>query len=148
MSSLELLANAATEREVLLEELETSPTTTLVVDASGIILRARNGRLLKALGYSWPDDVEGQHINIFIDFEKRDWHNEMITRFMIDPEKTEIDIQGGRLIDAITANNDGTVPVSVVVVKKYLRDGKAYGLRGPFKGAYVYVTVGTRNGKL
>jgi hypothetical protein len=120
-----------------------SPMTMVVVNEDHTIVAIEGGDLLTALNYSWPNDVIGQQVEIFLPVDKREAHKGWFDGWINQPEER-------KLRDAqpmtVQKNGEGTIRVRISIKKIYLPDGRRLGesyADRPFRGGVAYVFVDT-----
>jgi PAS domain S-box-containing protein len=130
-----------TDASLKAEVMSHSPTTAVIVDMDHTIVKVLGDRLLPALGYSWPDEVIGQPVEIFLPDGMRESHRGWFDGWMNKPQERSL-----REAQPMTVQcKDGTtIRVRISLNQLYLENGerldKSYAGK-PFRGGVAYVIV-------
>jgi len=123
------------------EVMTHAPMTAVIVDQKHTIVKMLGDRLLKALGYAWPDEVIGQPVEIFVPEPMRANHKVWFDEWIKNPQERS-------LRDAQTmtvAKKDGTTTqVRISLRPLYIEDGAQIGKEyagHPFKGGIAYIVA-------
>lgn len=116
-----------------------SPITFVVVNEDHTIVAIEGGTLIEDLGYSWPTEIVGQPVEMFLPVDKREAHKGWFDAWINRPEERALrDAQPM----SVQKKGQGTTQVRISIKKLYLADGSRLGPEHagkPFRGGCAYV---------